>query len=166
VSASDQTASRQPASGPVLLAVAGLVWATGFWWLTMRLLLAGRISWRALFPAACATGVLYVAMQTVFSQFFSAMVISNEHTYGPIGTIFALLSYLIAIGVVVILGAVAGRAWHERSPGTSETGQRPAVFGCHRMRVSRVDGRPHAAPHPGQVGSGEHEGARRSGRGA
>ena len=117
------------AGGPALLAVAGLVWATGFWWLTMRILLAGRISWRALFPAACATGVLYVAMQTVFSLVFSAMVISDEHTYGPIGTIFALLSYLIAIGVVVILGAVAGRAWHERSPGTSETGQLPPP--CH-----------------------------------
>jgi membrane protein len=91
------------AGGPALLAVAGLVWATGFWWLTMRILLAGRISWRALLPAACATGVLYVAMQTVFSLVFSAMVISDEHTYGPIGTIFALLSYLIAIGVVVIL---------------------------------------------------------------
>ena len=91
----------------------------------MRILLAGRISWRALFPAACATGVLYVAMQTVFSLVFSAMVISDEHTYGPIGTIFALLSYLIAIGVVVILGAVAGRAWHERSPGTSKTSQLP-----------------------------------------
>jgi len=113
------------AGGPALLAVAGLVWATGFWWLTMRILLAGRISWRVLFPAACVTGVLYVAMQTVFSLVFSAMVISNEHTYGPIGTIFALLTYLIAIGVVVILGAVAGRAWHERSPRTSETSQLP-----------------------------------------
>jgi hypothetical protein len=69
-----------------------------------------------------------VAMQTVFSLVFSAMVISNEHTYGPIGTIFALLSYLIAIGVVVVLGAVAGRAWHERSPGTSETGQLPPAL--------------------------------------
>jgi hypothetical protein len=67
-------------------------------------------------------------MQTVFSLVFSAMVISDEHTYGPIGTIFALLSYLIAIGVVVILGAVAGRAWHERSPGTSETGQLPPAL--------------------------------------
>jgi len=105
------------AGGPALLAVAGLIWATGFWWLTMRILLAGRISWRALFPAACTTSVLYVAMQTVFSLVFSAMVISDEHTYGPIGTIFALLSYLIAIGVVVILGAVAGRAWRERPPG-------------------------------------------------
>ena len=106
----------------------------------MRILLAGRISWRALFPAACATGVLYVAMQTVFSLVFSAMVISDEHTYGPIGTIFALLSYLIAIGVVVILGAVAGRAWHERSPGTSETGRLPPPCRSQLPPHARVQG--------------------------
>jgi len=137
------------AGGPALLAVAGLVWATGFWWLTMRILLAGRISWRALFPAACATGVLYVAMQTVFSLVFSAMVISDEHTYGPIGTIFALLSYLIAIGVVVILGAVAGRAWHERLTRHERdrpVTPRPAVLSCHRMRVSRGRRTPYTVP--------------------
>src|SRR5262249_50835488 len=88
-----------------------------------------------------------------------------EHTYGPIGTIFALLSYLIAIGVVVILGAVVGRAWHERSPGTSETSQLPPS--CHPQLP------PHAPvqgpaeghmslPNSGQVGTAEHEGARRS----
>jgi membrane protein len=111
------------AGGPALLAAAGLVWSTGFWWVTMRILLARRISWRALFPAACATGVLYVAMEVVFSLFFSAMVISDDKRYGPIGVIFALLSYLIAIGVVVILGAVAGLVWHERSS-KGQPGQR------------------------------------------
>ena len=110
------------AGGPVLLAAAGLAWATGFWWLTMAILLAGRTSWRALFPAACATGVLYVAMQAVFAVFFSAMVISDETRYGPIGIIFALLSYLIAIGVVVILGAATGLAWHQRRSGNSQAG--------------------------------------------
>jgi membrane protein len=102
--------------GPVLLAAAGLVWATGFWWLTMRILLGSRVSRRALLPAACATGVLYVAMEVFFSLLFSAMVISNDATYGPIGIIFALVSYLIAIGVVVILGAAVGLVWQDRRP--------------------------------------------------
>ena len=128
------------AGGPALVAVTGLVWATGFWWLTMQILLAGRLTWRALFPAAWATGVLYIAMQMAFSLVFSAMVISDEHTYGPIGTIFALLSYLIAIGVVVILGAVAGRAWHERSQGTSETGQLPPACRPQLPPHARVQG--------------------------
>jgi membrane protein len=103
------------AGGPVLLAVVGLVWATGFWWLTMWILLAGRLSWRKLFPAACATGVLWVGMQVFFALFFSGIVISDARKFGPIGIIFALLSYLIAIGVVVILGAAVGLVWQERA---------------------------------------------------
>ena len=126
------------AGGPALLAVAGLVWSAGFWWVTMWILLAGRISWRKLFPAACATGVLYVAMEAVFSLFFSAMVISDDSKYGPIGIIFALLSYLIAIGVVVILGVVAGRVWQERSAGQGEVGQLPLPH--HRWCRSRDEG--------------------------
>ena len=52
-----------------------------------------------------------------FALFFSGIVTSGDRRYGPIGIIFALLSYLIAIGVVVILGAVVGLAWQERSSG-------------------------------------------------
>jgi membrane protein len=123
------------AGGLTLLAAAGLVWATGFWWLTMWILLAGQISGRKLFPAACATGMLYVAMEVVFSLVFSAMVISNEKKYGPIGIIFALLSYLIAIGVVVILGAVVGLVWQERRSGKTGAGHLPLRAGdCGRTR--------------------------------
>jgi membrane protein len=80
----------------------------------MWLLLAGRISWRTLFPAACATGVFWLGMEVAFSFFFSGMVISESREYGPIGVVFALMAYLIAIGVVVILGAVVGLVWQER----------------------------------------------------
>jgi membrane protein len=49
------------------------------------------------------------------SVIFSGMVISNDNKYGPIGVVFALMSWLIAIGVVIILGAVAGIVWQERN---------------------------------------------------
>jgi membrane protein len=103
------------AGGPVLLAVTGLVVLTGFWWFTMWFLLAGRISWRALFPSAVATAVCWVGMEAVFSVIFSGMVTSDDQKYGPIGDVFALMSWLIAIGVVIILGAVAGIVWQERN---------------------------------------------------
>jgi len=102
------------AAGPVLLAVIGLVVLTGFWWFTMWFLLAGRVSWRALFPCAVATAVFWVGMEAVFSVIFSGMVTSYDKKYGPIGVVFALMSWLIAIGVVIILGAVAGIVWYER----------------------------------------------------
>lgn len=34
----------------------------------------------------------------------------------PRGVIFALMSFLIAIGVVIILGAIVGVVWRERHP--------------------------------------------------
>jgi membrane protein len=104
------------AGGPVVVVVAGLAVFTSFWWFTMWLLLAGRISWRGL-PCAVATGVFWVGMEAFFVVAFSGMVTSDDQKYGPIGTVFALMSYLIAIGVVVILGAVTGLVWHE--PGLS-----------------------------------------------
>ena len=103
------------AGGPVLLAVIGLVVFTGFWWFTMWFLLAGRVAWRVLFPAAVATAVFWLGMEAVFSVIFSGMVISDNQKYGSIGVVFALMSWLIAIGVVIILGAVTGVVWHERN---------------------------------------------------
>ena len=100
---------------PGLLAVIGLVALTGFWWFTIWFLLARRISWRDLFPAAVATAVFWVGMEAVFSVIFSGTVISDDKKYGPIGVVFALMSWLIAIGVVIILGAVAGIVWQERN---------------------------------------------------
>ncbi len=74
----------------------------------MWFLLSARVSWRALFPSAVATALFWVGMEVAFSIIFSNTVISDEKKYGPIGVVFALMSWLIAIGVVIILGAVAG----------------------------------------------------------
>ena len=100
--------------GPVLYGLVILVAFTGFWWFSMRFLLAGRLPWRRLFPSAVATGLCWLGMVAVFSVTFSGMVISSDVRYGPIGVVFDIMSYLLAIGVVIILGAVVGIVWHER----------------------------------------------------
>jgi membrane protein len=58
--------------------------------------------------------VFWLGMEVAFSLFFSNMVIADYKEYGPIGMIFAVMAFLIAIGVVVILGAVVGLVWQER----------------------------------------------------
>jgi membrane protein len=100
--------------GPVLFGVIALAALTVFWWFTMWFLLAGRVPWGELFPAAVATASFWIGMQIVFSFTFSDMVISNQKKYGPIGVVFSLMSWLIAIGVVIILGALVGVVWRER----------------------------------------------------
>jgi membrane protein len=77
-------------------------------------LLAGRVTWRYLIPAAVATGIFWTGMEIVFSAIFSGQVTSYYQQYGPVGIVFALMTYFIAIGVVLILGAVVGIVWRER----------------------------------------------------
>lgn len=101
-------------AGPVVLGLAGLVAFTAFWWFTMWLLLGGRMSWRDLFPSALATGACWLGMIGVFGLTMSGTITSDYNKYGSIGVIFALMSFLIAIGVVIILGAIVGVVWRER----------------------------------------------------
>ena len=55
----------------------------------MWFLLAGRASWRRLYPCAVTTGAFWLGMLAVFSVIFSGMVISYDQKYGPIGVVFA-----------------------------------------------------------------------------
>ena len=102
------------AIGLWLVAILALLGLTFYWWLTMWFLLSRRVSWRALFPSAVATALFWVGMEVVFSFIFSGTVISDDKKYGPIGVVFALMSWLVAIGVVIILGAVVGLVWREQ----------------------------------------------------
>ena len=61
-----------------------------------------------------ATGLCWLGMVAVFSATFSGMIISSYDRYAPIGIVFDLLSFILAVGVVIILGAVVGIVWHER----------------------------------------------------
>jgi membrane protein len=100
--------------GPGLVALAALPGATMFFWWSMWILLPGPLGWRHLFPSALATGICWFGMVIFFRLTLSSMIESNYQKYGPAGVVFAIMALLIAIGVVVILGALLGVAWLER----------------------------------------------------
>ena len=100
--------------GVVLVGISALGGATIFWWFSMWLLLAGRRGWRELLPAALATGVCWFGMTVMFRLTMSSTITSNYRTYGAIGVVFALMSFLVAVSVVLILGAIFGVVWRER----------------------------------------------------
>ena len=79
----------------------------------MWFLLAGRVSWRRLVPYAVAMSAFWLGMLAVFSVIFSGMVISYDQKYGPIRVVFGLMSFFIAVGVVIILGAAVGLMWQD-----------------------------------------------------
>ena len=102
-----------PAGGHVLIFVCEFAIAVLFWWWTVHFLLHGRIGWRALFPAALATGFCLTGLAVFSLLLFSGSVISGEKSYGPIGVVLVLLYYLIGAGVCLLLGAVFGQMWNE-----------------------------------------------------
>ena len=109
--------ARNITGGVGLVEVVTFAVMTPFFWWTMHFLLAGRVPWRRLLPSAIATGVFFTGLG-VFSKFyFSATIISDSRTYGTIGAVFGILTWLIAIGAVIILGAVAGAVWEDRKAG-------------------------------------------------
>ncbi|MEU0087435.1 YhjD/YihY/BrkB family envelope integrity protein [Streptomyces sp. NPDC006274] len=97
----------------VVGAVGDLVGTILFFWSSQRLLLCGRVRWRALLPGALATAIALLGLR-VFSQLvFSPLIASNAVTYGPFGTVLVVQSWLVGVGVVVYGGAIAGRVAHE-----------------------------------------------------
>lgn len=109
------------AVGPFVY-VLGVGYFALFWWFTMWLLLAGRVRWRTLLPAAIATAICWIGMEVVFALTFSSDIVSDDNKYGPVGVVFALMSFFIAIGVVIIIGAVFGVVWQERKHPASPEG--------------------------------------------
>jgi membrane protein len=108
---------------------------TPFFWWSMHFLLAGRVGWRRLLPSAVATGSLLTVLGIVSEFYFSSMIITDSRTFGDIGAVFALLTWLIAMGVAIILGALAGAVWHNRRQQPATPSQRqpaqddaPAAF--------------------------------------
>ncbi len=105
---------RHVAAGPVLLGASGLAFTASFWLFTMWLLLSNRVAWRELLSPAIATAIFWLGLGVFSKFFFSNTVIGDNREYGPVGVVFALMSWLIAVGVVIILGAVVGIVWRER----------------------------------------------------
>jgi membrane protein len=83
-----------------------------FWW-GLRFLLGGRISYLAALPGAVAT-VAFLAGLRVFSALvFEPLIVTNALTYGALGTVLIVQSWLIGVGWVVYGGQVFGRWLHD-----------------------------------------------------
>ncbi|MEV8532553.1 YhjD/YihY/BrkB family envelope integrity protein [Streptomyces sp. NPDC051211] len=106
-------APSHSAFGTVSGTIGDLLGTCMFFWGSQRLLLGGRVRWRALLPGAIATSAGLLGLR-VFSQLvFSPLIASNAVTYGPFGTLLVVQSWLVGVGFVVYGGALMGRLTHE-----------------------------------------------------
>jgi membrane protein len=102
-------------SAPLLHAIGSAVLLTGLvqavgaaalWWAVLRLLLGGRVTWRALLPGAVITGVGQSLVMLVSGLVVPAFVERESARYGLIGIAFVLVSWLVVLGVLLVVAAV------------------------------------------------------------
>ncbi|MGP3999664.1 YhjD/YihY/BrkB family envelope integrity protein [Streptomyces sp. 8N706] len=91
----------------------GVLSAVLFFWWSQRLLLGGRVGWVALLPGAVGTVIGLLGLRVFSRLVFSPLIATNAVTYGPIGTVLVVQSWLVGVGVVVFGGALVGRLLHE-----------------------------------------------------
>jgi membrane protein len=111
------------------VAVAVVLGVAFFWW-GLRFLAWGRVSYLGALPGAVAT-VLGLAGLRVFSGLvFDPLIASNAVSYGALGTVLIVQSWLIGVGWVVYGGQLFGRwfyhawlqAWAQSRRGDGEQG--------------------------------------------
>ena len=56
-----------------------------------------------------------IGLRAIGAVYFSTAISSNYHQYGPLGLVFMLLTWLIALSTVMLGGPVLGAAMHEYS---------------------------------------------------
>jgi membrane protein len=102
------------AAGVVVRDVVSFLVVTVFFAWTMHFLLNGRVAWRLVVRPAVATALFWLGLALFSSVYFSSAIISEHRLYGTIGVIFVLLTWFIAMGAVLVLGAACGAEWQAR----------------------------------------------------
>jgi membrane protein len=102
-------------AGVIVRDVVSFTALTLFFVWTMHFLLAGRVPWRRLVRPAVVTSVAWFGLALFSSLYFSSALISEHKLYGTIGVIFVLLTWFIALGAIILLGAACGAVWQTRS---------------------------------------------------
>jgi membrane protein len=111
------------------VAVAVVLGVAFFWW-GLRFLIGGRVSYLAALPGAVATLVGLTGLRAFSSLVFEPLIIRNAVSYGALGTVLIVESWLIGVGWVVYGGQLFGRwfydawlqAWAQSHWGHSEPG--------------------------------------------
>jgi membrane protein len=93
----------------ISLAIAGVAWL-----LTPFVLLARRVAWRRLVPTALLTGVGMTGMALCSAVWMPRTIAKSAEQFGVIGVAFAMLSWLVGAGIVLVLAAAGGVVIEER----------------------------------------------------
>jgi membrane protein len=109
----EATAGTLTNGGLAATGVVAVLPGIAFFWWGLRFLLGGRVSYLEAMPGAVAT-ILGLAGLRVFSGLvFEPLVASNAVSYGALGTVLILQSWLIGVGWVIYGSQLLGRWFYD-----------------------------------------------------
>jgi membrane protein len=94
------------------VAVAGVLGIAFFWW-GLRFLVRGRVSYLGALPGAVATLLGLAGLRVFSGVVFEPLIASNAVSYGALGTVLIVQSWLIAVGWVLYGGQLFGRWFYD-----------------------------------------------------
>ena len=103
---------HSPAETVSRVSVAVVLGIVFFWW-GLRFLVGGRVSYLAALPGAVATVAFLAGLRAFSALVFQPLIVSNAVSYGALGTVLIVQSWLIGVGWVVYGGQLFGRWFHD-----------------------------------------------------
>jgi len=104
-------------SGGIVRLALSLALAAVAWLLTPFVLLARRVAWRRLVPTALLTSVGMTGLAVCSAVWMPRTVATSAAQFGGIGIAFALLSWLVGAGIVLVVAASGGVVIDDRRRG-------------------------------------------------
>jgi membrane protein len=107
------TVTRHVPAGTVSRVLVAVLLGIVFFWWGLRFLAGGRVSWLAALPGAVATVAFLAGLRAFSIVFFEPLIVANAITYGAVGTVLIVQSWLIGVGWVIYGGQLFGRWFHD-----------------------------------------------------
>ncbi|WP_367326375.1 ribonuclease BN [Streptomyces sp. HUAS ZL42] len=117
-----QVQTRNVLQGPPRILLSMALGVLFFWW-GPHFLLHSQVRWRGLLPGAIATMIGLVGLRGFSYLVFTPLLVTNAISYGPVGAVLVVESWLVGVGFVVYGGAMLGRIVWERTGHTEEPSQ-------------------------------------------
>jgi len=103
--------------GPVLDIAVALVTSALIWLVTPHTLLSRRVAWTDLVPTAVLTSVCMTTLSIGSVLYMPGAIADSAKQYGQIGVTISLVSWLVAVGFVLVGCAAVGAVLAERIDG-------------------------------------------------
>lgn len=120
----EEVQTRSALGGPERIALSTVTGIAFFWW-GQYFLLGGQVRGLYLMPGAVATMIGLVGLRGFSYLVFTPLIVDNALSYGTVGIVLVVESWLIGVGFVVYGGAMFGHWLYVHHLWGRDTGERP-----------------------------------------